>query len=215
MMPPKKTGADPLPEFPKVDIPKNLGPLPKLGVPKEPDFRPVPAPGKPADPPTKAPTAVPDPKLPPLPDVGPKGGAAVPDAAPAFPDPLIPPPSVPVVPDAKQPGTLPSLVLPPETPVAPAKGSMSRSSPLRTEPSVSVFPASGEVALNGYRTVGFYNHTDRDLNLTIEGRAVKLPAKTYLHAKLGPSFTWGVGDRPAARETVPENAAGLDVVFRD
>ena len=79
---------------------------------------------------------------------------------------------------------------------------------------VSVFPAGGPEPAGVYRTVGFYNHTDRDLSLTIEGRAVKLPAKTYLHAQLAPTFTWGVADRPAARETVPAGAGGLDVVFR-
>jgi hypothetical protein len=81
---------------------------------------------------------------------------------------------------------------------------------------VSVFAATGtERPAGGYRTVGFYNHTDRDLNLTIEGRAVKLPSRTYLHAQLAPTFTWGHGDRPAASETVPDGAGGVDVVFRD
>ena len=57
--------------------------------------------------------------------------------------------------------------------------------------------------------------TNRDLALTIEGRAVKLPAKSYLHAQLAATFTWTHGDQPAARETVPAGAGGLDVVFRD
>jgi hypothetical protein len=81
---------------------------------------------------------------------------------------------------------------------------------------VSVFPATGtEKVTGGYRTVGFYNHTARDLTLTIEGRTVKLPAKTYLHAQLAPTFTWSHGDRAATRETVPAGAGGVDVVFRD
>jgi hypothetical protein len=65
----------------------------------------------------------------------------------------------------------------------------------------------------GYRTVGFYNHTTRDLELTIEGRPVKLPAKMYLYAQLGAVFTWSIGNRPATRERVPEDAGGLEVVF--
>ena len=32
----------------------------------------------------------------------------------------------------------------------------------------------GDAADRGLRKVGFYNHTDRDLSLTIEGKAVKL-----------------------------------------
>jgi len=188
-------------QFPKVEIPKNLQPkdkekLPPLELPKEPQARPTP----------KVP-AVGAPREPVLP--------ATPSPAPA-PEPLIPPPSVPLVPDPNKRAPLPSLTLPPDTPVK--TDSTSRSSPLTgaRELSVNVFPASGpEKVAEGYRTVGFYNHTARDLALTIEGRAVKLPAKTYLHAQLAPTFTWSHSDRPTVRESVPEGAGGLDVVFRD
>ena len=224
---PTAGGGPSLPTFPEVDIPKSLGPLPKLEVPKDPDFRPIPVPkGSPAETPKKPAPVVPDPasalpdpnpKLPPieLPKNSKTPAVAVPAPAPAFPEPLIPSPSVPELPDAKK-ESLPSLTLPPDTPVK--TDSTSRSSPLtggRRDMTVSVFAASGTERPTGvYRTVGFYNHTDRDLNLTIEGRAVKLPARTYLHAQLAPTFTWGHGDRPAARETVPDGAGGLDVVFR-
>ncbi|MBA4067662.1 MAG: hypothetical protein C0501_28955 [Isosphaera sp.] len=83
-------------------------------------------------------------------------------------------------------------------------------------PAVGVYVAAGAGKTGpGYRTVGFYNHTAADLSLVIEGQTVRLPAKTYLHAQLGPTFTWAVGGRAAARETVPDGAAGLDVVFRE
>jgi len=129
-----------------------------------------------------------------------------------MPDLFIPPQGIPAMPDIKKPDGLPSLTLPP------LSDSVSKSSPLTNNKpgmTVSVFTASGtEKAADGYRTVGFYNHTSNDLSLTIEGRAVKLPAKMYLHAKLGPTFTWSHSDRPVTRESVPERAAGLDVVFR-
>ncbi len=192
-------------KFPTIEIPKSLQldkKLPPLELPKEPDMRAipkVPAVGAPKD------TLTP----------------AVPAAAPA-PESLIPPPSVPLVPDRKKRDPLPSLTLPPDTPVVPPTktDSTSRSSPLsvgsKQEMSVNVFPATGgEKVTAGYRTVKFYNHTANDLTLTIEGRVVKLPAKTYLHAQLAATFTWGYADRAAARETVPEKAGGLDVVFRD
>jgi hypothetical protein len=84
------------------------------------------------------------------------------------------------------------------------------------EPAVNVFPVvATENAVRGYRTVGFFNHTSRDVDLSIEGRSVKLPAKTYLEAKLAQTFTWGYGDRPTVREHVPDGAQGLDVVFRE
>lgn len=247
----------PLPKFPEVKIPKELGPLPKLDPPaktdpkpkeKEPEFRPIPVPAAkgmdplptlelpktdapkvmPVAPPEPAPApSLPDGKLPPLElpkEVAPKAapapaapttGAAIPSAAPPIPDPLIPPIDVPLIPDPKKDG-LPSLTLPPDTPVG---GTTAKSSPLtgaRREMTVSVFAASGEKVVGpGYRTVGFFNHTARDLDLTIEGRAVKLPAKSYLHAQLAPTFTWNHGGGQAVRETVPAGAAGVDVVFRE
>jgi hypothetical protein len=146
---------------------------------------------------------------------------AIPAPAPP-PEPLIPPLSVPMLPDANKRDPLPSLTLPPDIPVAPEKktDSTSRSSPLTgggaADITVNVFPAKGAAASAvGYCTVGFYNHTKRDLALTIEGRSVKLPAKTYLHAELAATFTWTHGNRPAMRETVPDGAGGVDVVFRD
>lgn len=221
------TDPSPLPKFPVVDVPKDLGPLPKLDVPKDPDFTPIPVP---KDMPTdNAKPAIPRPAPAPdgsdggfqAPRVPAPGGAAIPTPAPAFPEGLIPSPSVPELPDPKKPHSLPSLTLPPDSPAAP-KGSTSRSSPLSaertSEATVNVFPAQaarGEEAGNGYKTVGFYNHTARDVNLTIEGRAVKLPAKTYLYAKLGPTFTWGHGDNALVREAVPAGASGVDVVFRE
>lgn len=214
---PGPTTTNPELKFPVVEIPKGLqldpkpleqpkGPNPAtkpptLELPKEPEFRPAP----------KSPSLE-LPKDPVTP--------AVPSAAPASPEPLIPPPSIPSMPDSKKPEGFPPLVLPPDTPSQPKNNErISRSSPLAGnthEVSVSVFPANGSTpARGGYRTVGFYNHTDRDLSLTIEGRAVKLPGKSYLHAKLGPTFTWSHGTTAAMRETVPDGATGIDVVFRD
>ena len=237
---PPLVGAEPLtlPKFPVVEIPKNLEPLPKLDVPKEPNFQPIPTPMGPTTEPPKTPGALilpepvagftlpdpksrtteqpknPSPKLPAMPAIpgASPGDSAVPSPAPAMPDLFIPPQGIPAMPDIKKPDGLPSLTLPPPS------DSVSKSSPVASNKpgmTVSVFTASGtEKAADGYRTVGFYNHTSNDLSLTIEGRAVKLPAKMYLHAKLGPTFTWSHSDRPVTRESVPERAAGLDVVFR-
>jgi hypothetical protein len=201
---PAENSRDPALTYPKVEIPKNLRSepkLPPLELPKEPDL-----------------TAVPK-----VPAVGASKESvipAIPSAAPP-PESLIPPSSVPSAPDPTRRDPLPSLTLPPEVPVAPEKkaDTISRSSPLTNAArgmTVSVFAARGaEEPTTGYRTVGFYNHTANDLALTIEGRAVKLPAKSYLQAQLAASFTWSHGDRAAAREVVPEGAGGLDVVFRE
>src|SRR5436305_482342 len=94
----------------------------------------------------------------------PRPATTPPRAPPA--DPLIPPPSTLLVPGPGKPDALPSLTLPPETPVK--TDSTSRSSPLtgagRRDTTVSVFPAGGPEPAGVYRTVGFYNHTDRDLS---------------------------------------------------
>ena len=213
----------PTPEEPKrgglFEVPK--APAPEIKRPKNPDALPAPnfptAPG--ADP--KLPSLdlpkVADPKLPTLelpktsdaklPPLDLPGASAVPVPAPA-PDVLIP----------KLPDALPPLTLPPDTPVAPPKAVEVKSSPLTAAAGalkVSVFPAAGAAPATGLRKVGFYNHTGRDLALTIEGRAVTLPAMSYLHAQLPPAFTWACADQPAARATVPADAAGVDVLIRE
>lgn len=186
-------------ELPKTDEPK----LPPLELPKT----------EPAAAPKLPPIELPKIDAPKLPDL--PGGAAVPSAAPA-PDALIPPPNIP-----NGPGALPPLTLPPDTPVAPEKDAKAkpveaRSSPLAArELKVSVFPAAGTSAATGLRRVGFYNHTARDLSLTIDGKVTTLPAMSYVHAQVPASFTWKCGDRPAAKETVPADAAGVDVLIRD
>jgi hypothetical protein len=197
---------DPELTYPKIEIPKNLrndSKLPPLELPKEPDLSAVP----------KVPT-VGAPKEATIP--------AIPSAAPP-PESLIPPSAVPLIPDPGKSAPLPSLTLPPEVPVAPEKksDSTSRSSPLTSgvkagTMTVTVLAARGAGDTpRGYRTVGFYNHTAVDLALTIEGRTVKLPARSYLQAQVAPSFNWSHGDRAAKREVVPEGADGLDVVFRE
>lgn len=172
------------PKPPTLELPKDTGAKPPtLEVPK-------------VDAPAKAPEV--------------PGAPAVPVPAPA-PDALIPPPGVSVPRGAD---SLPPLTLPPDTPINPdVKPTEAKSSPLTGAAKVSVFPASGTIAANGLRKIGFYNHTDRDLALTIEGKTVTLPAKTYLHAQMPRTFTWKHGDRPSVTETVPADAGGLDVLF--
>jgi hypothetical protein len=141
----------------------------------------------------------------------------VPAPAPA-PEALIPAPGIPTLKNAE---ALPPLTLPPDTPISPdtlPRAVEAKSSPLAAGGRalrVSVFPAAGEAGTTGLRKIGFYNHTGRDLALTVEGKTVALPAKSYLHAHLPPTFTWACGDKPAAREAVPADAAGLDVLIRE
>ena len=207
------------PEPKSVEPPKHAGPdtgLPPLVLPKEPG-------AAPADPLPKLPLVLPKEPASKGSVAPERGSTAVPSAAPA-PDALLPPLDLPVSPDARKTGDLPPLILPPDTAPAPAgpaakPDSVSRSSPLTggvANPSVSVFPVGAGDPVDGvYRKIGFYNHTSREVRLTIEGRAVTLPAKSYLDARVASTFIWGHSDHPPARETVPAGAAGLDVVFRE
>lgn len=195
------------PKLPMFELPKGGSDekLPPLVLPTEPD------------------TKIPSPTLPKMPSTEPKvspqelpgGSSAVPVPAPS-PDVLTPPDTL----KPKKPDALPPLTLPPDTPVAPGaspKTVEARSSPLTSaarELKVSVFPASG-VATAGLRKIGFYNHTQYDLQLTLEGKTVTLPARSYLHAHLPPKFTWKCAGQPATSATVPTDATGLDVLIRE
>src|SRR5262249_28242848 len=152
-------------------------------------------------------TATPTPAPPvSVPDSGPKD--TIPPATPKLPE--LPGPKPPMGGN----DTLPPLVLPPETP-----GSVSKASPLsgttKRGLSVQVLTASGPAARASTRKVGFYNYTDRDIELVIEGRAVTLPKMTYIHAEVSPTFRWKYADQAMRAENVPDGAAGLDVLFRE
>lgn len=214
-------------------------PAPTAVKPPEPDpmFRPAggPALEPPSAAPSPAPASEPDARpliLPPIknaPDTKattPLVPSAMPSPAPATgikePEPLAPAIKPMTKKTTGSDDTLPPLVLPPEGPggpsgVVPPVGdtSTSRSSPLSGGPKVRVFTVAGGAVFGQLRKVGFFNHTDRDIDLVIEGRAVKLPGKTYLHAQLPPTFQWKQADRKAETATVPDGAAGLDVLFRE
>lgn len=133
-------------------------------------------------------------------------GSLIPPALPRLPESL----------DEKKPATtetLPPLVLPPET--TSGSGTTVKSSPLTAIGRIRVrsFTATGTPATGDTRKIGFFNHTDRDLALVIEGRAVTLPARTYIHAHVPPTFRWKYADNPAETVTVPASAAGVDVLF--
>ncbi len=169
--------------------------------------------------PLPAPTPLPpkaDPlfTLPPVPSARPTPAPAPPDfTLPAVP-PAAPPPapklSAPVEP-AKPPADAPpaTLILPPVT---------ARSSPLSglggAGPKVRAIPvAAASGAAAGKRKVGFFNHTDRAVELVVEGEQVTLPGRHYVHADLPAAFTWKLGDAPAERVTVPADQAGVELLI--
>jgi hypothetical protein len=144
--------------------------------------------------------------------------AAPPTPAPAPADALIPPPPGSLLPSSGPGEPLPPLSLPPEVPPKGKTESISRSSPITGAQAVRVerFPvAHAEGVAKGFCLITYYNHTGQDLNLTIEGQAVKLPSKMYVEAKVARTFTWGRKDSPASEEKVGEGYVGIDIVFRE
>jgi hypothetical protein len=127
--------------------------------------------------------------------------------------------------DAKIPPLIPRLTNPdvppltiPKVPVdPPARGdtSTSKASPLTAAPRVDVYPVDGPppAGPTARRTVGFFNHTDRDLKLTVEGDTVTLPRRHYVTAEVPAAFTWKV-DGDERRTEVPTVAPGVEVVIR-
>ncbi len=123
------------------------------------------------------------------------------------------------------PGRLPPLVpripggdggLPPLRIVPPPETSTSRSSPLSDRTSFEVVPVSGAASISPgpLRSVGVFNHSDRDVTLTVEGETVTLPKRTYLTAVVPRTFTWKLDDGDAQSTAVPAASPGVEIVIR-
>lgn len=121
------------------------------------------------------------------------------------------PPLIPRLPGADS--GLPPLSLP-----APTTESTSRSSPLNAKlhAVVDVFPVDGPPPASPLtkRTIGFFNHTDRDVRLTVEGETITLPKRHQVTATVAAKFRWTLDDGPARTTEVPTAAPGLEVVVR-
>jgi hypothetical protein len=105
----------------------------------------------------------------------------------------------------------------PLLPPGPAK-STSKSSPLANKPRpvVDVYPVDGlpPASPSAKRKVGFFNHTDRDLKLTVEGQTVTLPKRHYISVEVPANFDWKLGDGPKQQTAIPTAAPGVEVVIR-
>jgi hypothetical protein len=206
----------PEPKVPEPKAPEFKAPAPKAPEVKTPpsDVPPLVLPDEPKASPKTSPLILPELTEPAPGKVEPKGSPLVlPPIPSAVPTPA---PAPDADPKRGGPDSIPPLVLPPDLPTGPSgviPPTTARSSPLSALPRVQVFPAAGAAA-GALRKVGFFNHTDRDVRLVIEGRPVTLPAKNYLHAQLPPVFRWSEAGSPARTTTVPADAAGVDVLFR-
>lgn len=99
--------------------------------------------------------------------------------------------------------TLPPLTLP--------KTTESKYTPA-AETKVRVVPVEGRRSA-GNQTVNFYNYTARDLQLNVDGKLQKIPAKSLLAVALPDAFAWTFGEKSETL-TIPTDAAGLSIIFQ-
>jgi hypothetical protein len=62
--------------------------------------------------------------------------------------------------------------------------------------------------------VGFWNLTDRDLTLRVDGQAVVLAQGKSLPLNLGREFVWQIEGRDPERQTLRTDESGLEIVIR-
>ncbi len=62
--------------------------------------------------------------------------------------------------------------------------------------------------------IGFFNHSDRDLILEVNGETLKLPHEQYVTLRLKRTFTWAEKGQKPTDVAVPPDADGMEIVFR-
>jgi hypothetical protein len=77
-----------------------------------------------------------------------------------------------------------------------------------------VVPAAGRGEPKAEVKVGFFNHSDRNISLDVNGEAVRLPAEEYVTLRLPRTFTWSEKGVKGNDVVVPPDADGIEIVFR-
>ena len=113
--------------------------------------------------------------------------------------------------------SLPPLLVP--TPASDPPGtSTSRSSPLNASRRMGydVIPVEGAAPTSptAKRSVGFFNHTERDVQLTVEGQTITLPKRHSVMADVPAKFTWKLDGNLEQTTEIPLAAPGVEVVIR-
>jgi hypothetical protein len=106
-------------------------------------------------------------------------------------------------------------VLPTTKTVAPERAPMPRTGD-SNDPFdvVLVAAAEGSQPTGGKIGVGFFNHSERDIVLEIDGRTLKLGSRYYVQIKMPREFSWREKGGPARKAKVPAEADGVEIVFR-
>lgn len=126
-------------------------------------------------------------------------------------------------PAEKEPPRIPKVKLPdlpdvPDEPKPPAsKDAVNKNVPTALGKAVEQFiiPAEGNRAERPAEVrVGFFNHSEREIVLEVNGEIVKLPSEQYVTLRLKRTFTWAEKGQKATDVAVPPDADGMEIVFR-
>jgi hypothetical protein len=77
-----------------------------------------------------------------------------------------------------------------------------------------VIPADGRGDSRAEVKVGFFNHSDREIVLDVNGEPLKLPKEQYVTLRLPRTFTWAETGAKDNSVVVPPDADGIEIVFR-
>lgn len=117
----------------------------------------------------------------------------------------------------------------PYSPIAPAGGEERQPKlempplpmPTLPESSTSRYRPNSEAKLvhlegappaGGYYHVGIFNHSDRDVTLTVHGSTITLPKRTTITATVPRTFTWSIDT--GAAESVTLTGRGAEITIR-
>jgi hypothetical protein len=77
-----------------------------------------------------------------------------------------------------------------------------------------VIPADGRGEPRAEVKVGFFNHSEREIVLDVNGEPLKLPSEQYVTLRLPRTFTWAETGAKGNSVVVAPDADGIEIVFR-
>jgi hypothetical protein len=81
-------------------------------------------------------------------------------------------------------------------------------------PSTSFYAGPAATSAGAVCTVAFWNYSDRDVTLTVDGQRWRLPRSKGLTLDVPRAFAWQADGRAASQEQVPAGNSGMEIVIR-
>ncbi len=84
----------------------------------------------------------------------------------------------------------------------------------RPAPRGTLVPVDGVIPRDGKYRVGFFNMSERDVTLVVDGQEIKLPKRSSVSATVGSTFRWGLESAEVEDAAIPVTAAGAEIIIR-